>query len=279
MPKGISLHIGLNYIDKSHYGSENRLNGCIPDAKNMKALAKAQGFEPLMLLDDEAKSKAVLDFLADAAGRLKTGDILLITYSGHGSQVPDRNNDETEDGRDETWCLFDRQLIDDELYDRWAKFKPGVRILMLSDSCHSGSVTKGLLDDLVRAQIGKQELPPDKDYLPRSLPPESRDRAYTKSKKKYDKIQKDLPSGDQVGVSASVLLISACQDNQTAGDGKDGGVFTTALRKVWNGGKFRGGYAKLHKDITRNCGIWQSPRLFLTGAPNAAFLRQQPFSV
>jgi hypothetical protein len=279
MPKGISLHIGLNVIDKKHYGSENRLNGCVPDAKNMEALAEDRGFKPTVLLDSAGTSAAVLAFLDDAAARLQTDDILFLTYSGHGSQVPDKNNDEFEDSRDETWCLYDRQLVDDELYNRWAKFKPGVRILMLSDSCHSGTVSREMLRDLVRVQTGKDELPPELDFVPRDLPAKVRDQTYVRHQKKYDKIQSDLPSGDQVGVAASVLLISACQDNQTAGDAPDGGAFTNAMLRVWNAGKFRGGYAKLHKDIQRNVGIWQSPRLFTTGAPNVTFLRQQPFSV
>ena len=49
---------------------------------------------------------------------------------------------EEADKRDETWCLFDSQLIDDELYFELAKFASGVRILVLSDSCHSGTVTR-----------------------------------------------------------------------------------------------------------------------------------------
>ncbi len=43
---------------------------------------------------------------------------------------------------DETWVCYDRQLVDDELYELWGKFKSGVRILALSDSCHSGTVTR-----------------------------------------------------------------------------------------------------------------------------------------
>ena len=38
--------------------------------------------------------------------------------------------------------LYDRQLIDDELYQLWSAFTAKVRIVMLSDSCHSGTVAK-----------------------------------------------------------------------------------------------------------------------------------------
>ena len=70
------------------------------------------------------------------------GDFFLCTYSGHGGQVRDKNHEEESDRSDETWVLYDRQLVDDELYALWATFKPGVRVVILSDSCHSGSVTK-----------------------------------------------------------------------------------------------------------------------------------------
>ena len=49
---------------------------------------------------------------------------------------------EEADKLDETWCLYDGQLIDDELYFELSKFAAGVRILVLSDSCHSGTVVR-----------------------------------------------------------------------------------------------------------------------------------------
>lgn len=52
---------------------------------------------------------------------------------------------EKDNGRmDETWVLYDRQLVDDELYKIWSKFKPLVRILVFSDSCHNGTVTRDI---------------------------------------------------------------------------------------------------------------------------------------
>jgi hypothetical protein len=49
-----------------------------------------------------------------------------------------------EDQLSETWVCWDRQLIDNELYALWGSFQPGVRILVISDSCHSGTVTREL---------------------------------------------------------------------------------------------------------------------------------------
>jgi metacaspase-1 len=45
-----------------------------------------------------------------------------------------------------------------------------------------------------------------------------------------------------VNVECSVILISACQDNQIAMEGNKNGVFTETLLRVWNHGRFNGGY-------------------------------------
>jgi len=58
--------------------------------------------------------------------------------------VPDRNGEDEEDRSDETWVAYDRQIVDDELYALWGKFAAGVRIFVLSDSCHSGTVARGI---------------------------------------------------------------------------------------------------------------------------------------
>ena len=143
MAIGISLHIGLNSVDATHYqGWEGKLAACEADAKDMAKLAKAQKFKGATLLTKAATSAAVIGGIQDAASKLHTGDIFFLTYSGHGGQVPDTNGDETEDGFDETWVLYDRELIDDELYALWGSFEVGVRIAVLSDSCHSGSVLR-----------------------------------------------------------------------------------------------------------------------------------------
>src|SRR5215216_6674 len=140
--KGISINIGLNRVDPVHYdGWSGQLAACEFDARDLYAIAQQMGFTSTLLLTANATAQAVLDALSDAANKLNGGDILLLTYSGHGSQVPDTNSDEIDD-LDETWVLYDRQLVDDELVAMFSQFKAGVRIFVLSDSCHSGTVAR-----------------------------------------------------------------------------------------------------------------------------------------
>ncbi|MFB6608738.1 caspase family protein [Agromyces sp. NPDC056379] len=141
-PTGLSLHIGLNNVDLAAYPfNVPPLAGCVNDANDMRDLAQGQGFRVRQLLDSAATSAAVIDGIRTAAQQLTSGDIFLITYSGHGSQVPDPAE---PDLRSETWVLWDRQLIDDELYALWGLFAPDVRVIVISDSCHSGTVTREL---------------------------------------------------------------------------------------------------------------------------------------
>ena len=139
---GYALAIGLNSVDPGHYsGWSGELSGCEPDAIDMEAIAKSQGLKTETLLTRKATRKNVRKTLICMADRLKSGDLLVVSFSGHGGQVPDINGDEDDD-LDETWCLYDGELLDDELFEIWMKFQPGVRILLFSDSCHSGTVLK-----------------------------------------------------------------------------------------------------------------------------------------
>ena len=147
--KGYALAIGLNKVDPAHYaGWEGELFGCEPDAKDMLRIAKNEGLEAEELLTSDATREAVLGKLAILAEKVKPGDLLVVSYSGHGGNVPDLNEDEVDDNLDETWCLYDGQLLDDELHGAWMKFEEKVRILVFSDSCHSGTMLRMRRGDL-----------------------------------------------------------------------------------------------------------------------------------
>jgi hypothetical protein len=285
-PAGLSLHIGLNSVDPKGYGGwSGPLNACENDARDMAAIAAKQGYKSKILLTKEATSTAVTTFLRNAAKTLKKGDELFISYSGHGGQVPDDNGDEkgavnSDDKVDETWCLFDRQLVDDELWALWSNFATGVRIIMLSDSCHSGTVAK----DMISVLSGSPRIPirnaatiDFSAFRVKALPPDELRPAYNAKKRTYDRIQKELATTSKVKIGASVVLISGCQDNQTSLDGQKNGLFTEKLLQVYNGGKFTGSLKSFHSAILNLMPFTQSPNYFVVGAKNAKFESTAPF--
>src|SRR5262245_24718220 len=113
--KGIAVTIGLNEVDPKHYGGPMRLRGCVNDANDISEIAAHRGFDcKETALNAKATRMAVTSAIEGAANSLKAGDIFLLHYSGHGGWVKDDDGDEG-DGRDETWCLYDGMMLDDEL--------------------------------------------------------------------------------------------------------------------------------------------------------------------
>jgi len=237
----------------------------------MASLAREQGFKPITppLLTADATAAKVIKAIKKAAESLEAGGTFFITYAGHGSQVPDINGDEA-DRMDETWCLYDRMLVDDELALLWAGFRPGVRIVMLSDSCHSGSVSRAV-------RRGSLDLPV-RGRRPRMLSMVTSRHVYRGHKGIYDAIQRGSAVRGTVTIEASVLLISGCQDNQLSGDGDVNGLFTETLKFVWAGGAFNGSYQKLRDEVAALMPRQQQPRYSLEGAANLDLELERPFS-
>lgn len=275
MAKGMSLHLGLNSVDPNHYnGWSGPLRACEFDSQDMQDVAEQNGYETRMLLTDQATRDSVKNSIIRASEILKPGDIFFVSYSGHGGQIPDYNGDE-EDGLDETWCLYDGQMIDDELDELWAKFKSDVRILVLSDSCHSGTVTRAAITMATMNPVtDASQQPPVYRLMPHSVAL----RTYRAHKSMYDEIAGGLPQ-TKSQISATVRLISGCQDNQYSMDGAHNGLFTGTLLGVWNEGNFQGNYERFHKKIIEKMPATQSPNLFVYGVDNPEFAEQKPFQI
>lgn len=142
--QALSLHIGINRVDPAAYGGwDGALSGCEADARTMREIAVAEGFTASLLFSAQATSATILQEIQSAARVLRAGDTYMLTYAGHGGQVADLSGDGVEEDRmDETWVAFDRQLLDDELEQAFRAFQPGTNIVVLSDSCHSGTVVR-----------------------------------------------------------------------------------------------------------------------------------------
>lgn len=231
MPGGRSVHIGLNTVDSRHYRDgdgkpwDGKLEACENDARSMAELATQLGFDvQAPLLTTAAQAAAVASSIGTAATELSPGDMFLLTYSGHGGQVSSTNHDDDpeEDNLDETWCLYDRQLLDDELFVLFSEFRPGVRIVVLSDSCHSGTVT--------RAD------PPEADSIPpaKQMPKRVAEVTEIVNASLYDAIQRGVPPKRLASLAATVVLLSGCQDSEFSRDGPVNGAFTDALLGAWS---------------------------------------------
>ncbi|HKA44262.1 MAG TPA: caspase family protein [Burkholderiales bacterium] len=291
-PSGLSVHIGLNGVDPAHYaGWSGPLKACEADASDMAKIAKSKGMQSTVLLTRDGNRAKVLAAIRAAAKQLKSGDLFLLTYSGHGGQVPDITGEE-DDKKDETWCLYDGELIDDELYLELSGFGAGVRILVFSDSCHSGTVT--------RARPSSE--PSGEEARSKMMPPDVADATYRAHQAFYDNLQKSVAKAAGKGKLAdpdtmlahvatnprltrivksfkpTVLLISGCQDNQTSMDGAHNGAFTEQLLHVWNSGAYKGDYVRFHAQIKAGLPSSQTPNLFTLGTATK-FLKEQPFTV
>ena len=135
-----ALLIGINYLNTPY-----QLNGCIDDTTRMKALLSSYQFDNLKILTDltvikPTKSNILIE-LKNLLVNSNRGDVLFFYFSGHGSNLPDRNNDET-DGKDEMIISSDLQgVIDDELKTVIQTYLPReVTLIGLFDSCHSGTI-------------------------------------------------------------------------------------------------------------------------------------------
>jgi metacaspase-1 len=281
MAKGIALTIGLDAVDPKHYGGwAGKLQACEADAKDMAEIATARNFSVKTLLTKAATRDAVRKSIIDVAAKAVPGDIFMLSYSGHGGQVPDRDGDEL-DNEDETWCLYDGELLDDELYELWGKFKPGVRILVFSDSCHSGTVVRmaKAIADLEGACSMPVFRAANRGVSYRFMPLEVARSTYRRNREFYDKLQDSLPKKSEIDVKCTVRLISGCQDNQLSQDGTFNGLFTARLLQVWNNGSFRGNYSQFHGEILRRMPPDQSPNHYVIGVPNLAYDAQEPFTL
>ncbi len=277
VPRGISLHIGVKRCDPAAY--DGKWDGPVPAAENdvdtMEAIARKQGFVTTTLKTREATRENVAQAFRSAAAELNAGDIFLVTYSGHGDYVKDLGGDE-EDGYDETWCLYNGHFLDDELNVELAGFKPGCRVLVLSDSCHSGTMTKSgkkAVDTVQRVQ--------DDFVYSREIPKVVSLASFERHRDYYSFLQLSLPR-PRPRISASVRLLSGCQEDELSYGNSEGGRFTQAVKTVFADGAFEGGYLHFHAAIIKALSTAmnpQTPAHSIVGVRDRNFDNQKPFTI
>lgn len=207
------------------------LNGCVNDVKNLSAALKSYyGFaekDITTLTDLKATKKAMQAAIQKLIVGGKKGDILLLHYSGHGSNVPDDNGDEA-DHRDEILCPTNLDwkdpLSDDWLRKTFDKLKAGVNLTVIMDCCHSGTNTRAII-------------PPDAPLRERFLPCPLDLMAVESGRKLRGRVRGKLGKAprerkrkrDVVHADIGELLITGCRDTQTSADAEINGTYNGAL--------------------------------------------------
>lgn len=233
------------------------LRGCVNDVEMMRyLLINKFDFKPdniRVVVDERATYDNIIHRLEWLINDTKEGDFLLFHNSSHGSQVRDRNGDELDDHLDEILCPHDldwnRPLTDDILASIFNKLPKGVKLLMIADCCHSGTIVRGLSNP--RYEKARFILPPF-DIRSRSL------NKRLPKQKIMGKTQKEVQR---------VVLLSGCKDDQTSADAYINGKYNGALSwavytTIMNNPNIT--YKQLHESVCnllKKGGFLQEPQL------------------
>ncbi|PBK58292.1 hypothetical protein ARMSODRAFT_1028380 [Armillaria solidipes] len=258
--------IGINYRNKP-----NKLQGCIQDTKKIydfltrKHLSLSFDYDNSVLtlllpendykadditvLTDETDDKPTRKNILDALSRLVEGaqskDSLFLHYSGHGSQVSDKNGDEV-DGKDEGIVSCDLLIItDDELHRILQPLPSGCQLTALFDSCHSGTIL-------------------DLPYA-------------------YNCIGQCYGTKPGSDISADVNITQICwsgaKDNQESADAPQGGVMTSAFIEAFENNPKQSYKELLHSIriiVEGENGNFQTPQLGSSQPIVRVFIRLTP---
>lgn len=239
--KGFGVHVGINRLDEEAYlGWQGKLNACENDAKFMERISWKQGFtDSTLLLSSNATWHNLKTTMERLSHLLEPQDLLLLTFSGHGAQLKAQFDMSEGDGLDEAWCLYDRIIRDNQLFDLWKSFKDGVRIFVVSDSCHSGDILKA-----------------------RNLIPNS--------------IQETPTITDQIG--CHLRLFAACAEHERTKDGRYLSAFTDALKATLNETPELN-HQDFFKEMTNRLEFGTTPCHLILGTDDHAWDQTPPFNL
>ncbi|MHA4739013.1 caspase family protein [Dyadobacter sp. MSC1_007] len=227
--KIFALLIGINEYSPSSIPPIRSLNGCLNDVSDFGKFLKEnyndliQDEQQILVLTDAGASRAnVIKGFRVHLTQAGPDDLAVVYYSGHGSTgiTAPEFQAATSDRQEQTWVLHDSRepdkydLADKEialLLEEVAARNP--RIVVIADSCNSGSVTREIeqfLQMQPRFEKGTSDIRPLETYL---------DGAY------LQRPNLDIPSSDH-------LLLAACDRVERAWEQNGHGQFTQSLISV-----------------------------------------------
>lgn len=208
----LALCIGIDrYRDRP-------LSGCVNDAKQWGGALRDLGFDVRYLLDQKATCRAMQDALRDLLTGARPGDVLVMQYAGHGTQLPDDNGDE-EDGFDEAFVPVDYHtgalfLRDDVVAATLGMLPAGVSLTLFMDCCHCGTISR--FAPAMRADESQTDRV---RYLPVGPELLAAARSMRGARGRFRAMPSSAPG---------VIHLAACRDNEFAWESNGQGDFTAA---------------------------------------------------
>ena len=136
----------------------NKINGDKDVLYVLEILNDANYDQIITCVNEEATKVGIVSAFQTLTESCQPNDIVYIHYSGHGQQMKDVSNDES-DTLDECWIPYDayrkpngryrgeKHFVDDEvnmlLSNIRDKIGVGGKMLVVVDACHSGDATRG----------------------------------------------------------------------------------------------------------------------------------------
>ncbi|HII06529.1 MAG TPA: caspase family protein [Methanotrichaceae archaeon] len=223
--------VGIN-----DYQRVGDLRGCINDIKDMhftlRSLFRFETRNIRVLTDSRATKANIVTRLEWLTSKAKPGDFLVFHFSGHGSQIRDRDGDELSDGLDEILCPHDMNwdgtfITDDDLNSIFSALPDGVLLEVFLDCCHSGTAMRE-----VEGLTPPPELAAPTPTLNRYLPPPV-DIEFRFADEIDLLEQRGFKKGFEKRGTKHNILWAGCMDNQTSADayirGDYHGAFTYYL--------------------------------------------------
>jgi hypothetical protein len=211
----LALCIGIDdYRDRP-------LSGCVNDARLWGRALGALGFDVRSLLDAQATERGMQDALRDLLAGATAGDVLVMQYSGHGTQLPDDSGDE-EDGFDEAFVPVDYHtgalfLRDDVVAAALGALPEGVALTLFMDCCHCGTISR--FAPAMRAEESSTDRIRYLPIGPELLAAARSMRAVRGSRAGFRAMPSSAPG---------VIHLAACRDNEFAWESNGQGDFTAA---------------------------------------------------
>jgi len=227
-----ALLVGIN-----DYKGVNDLQGCVNDVLDMhfslRSLFDFQTEEIRVLTDSRATKDNIVYRLNWLVKDAKPGDFLVFHFSGHGSQIRDRDHDELEDHLDELICPYDMNwddgtfIRDDELNDIFKDVPEDALLEIFLDCCHSGTGLKEM------GLPPPPELAAEHPTLNRYLPPPA--DLFLRFSGEEDSLEsKGFLKGIEERGMKHHILWAGCMANQTAADAYINGRYHGAFSYYLN---------------------------------------------